>query len=313
MIVDLKAAMKLVDDFEELLTQQRISIPQDPATGADMLPIWLILENLRRGFAGTPDDLKGEYTAGAAVHDLAAKVLAVRNHADFPMLLPHLELLTRGAVHLNEKPSVDGADTYNKLIELYWACLLMVTGVRIELDHPKHSQGKNPDVIALDGGRKARAYAFKTIRSPHTQNILDHIKKGVDQIERSDAAEGIVALNLTPRLFDAGLWPPKGRYFLDWRDPASMAMQVLRQGVADVVMDNGLAAVDAIFLGKKAVSSVLTIGIFPTVATNPISGRAIVMPIKVAMLVELSPVRPMSTQLHLEIEAANEVMQLTLR
>lgn len=312
MIVDLKSAMKTVDDFEELLTQHRISIPRNSATGADMLPIWSILETLRRGFEGTPDDLKGEYTAGAAVHDLAAKVLAVKTHADFEMLLPHLELLAQGAVHLTEQPGIVGADTYNKLIELYWACLLMDTGVRIELDHPKHSQGNNPDVIAIDGSRKARAYAFKTIRSPHAQSILEHIIKGVDQIERSDAEEGIVALNLTPKLFQAGLWPPEGQYFLDWRDPASMAMRVLRQGVAEVVRDNGVAAIEAIFRSKKAVSSVLTIGIFPTVAMNPITGRAVVMPIKIAMLVEMATSRPLSTDLHLEIEAANEVMQLRL-
>ncbi len=312
MIVDLKDAMRSVDDFEELLTQHGISIPKNPATGADMLAIWSILETLRTGFAGTPDDLKGEYTGGAAVHDLAAKVLAVKNHPDFNMLVPHLELLTQGTVHLTEQPSFDGMDAYNKLIELYWACLIMASNGRIELDHPKHSQGNNPDVITLDGGNKARAYAFKTIRSLHTQNVLDHVVKGIDQIERSDAAEGIVALNLTPRLFQAGLWPPKGSYFLDWRHPASQAMQILQKGVADVVKDNGVAAVEAIFRGKKAASSVLTIGIFPTVATNPISGNAVVMPIKVAMLVEMATVRPLSTQLHSEIEAANEIMQRTL-
>jgi len=78
-----------------------------------------------------------------------------------------LRLLTQGAVHLTETPPAE-ADAYNKLIELYWACLLVTCGVKISLDPPKcGSDGTNPDVITLDGWQTPmNGYAFKTIRSP---------------------------------------------------------------------------------------------------------------------------------------------------
>lgn len=310
MQVDLKDAMDVADRFEALLDTNGISIQGHPSTGADMLPLWYILERLRKGFTGTPDDMRSEYAAGVAVHDLAAKVLAVEAHPQFAMLLPHLKMLTEGAVHLTQMPPAN-ADVYNKLIEVYWACLLMANEVSVDLDHPKHSKGDNPDVIALAGGVPARAYAFKTIRSNHTQNLLDHLVKGIDQIERSAAPDGMVCLHLTPRLLQTGLWP-LGGYHLDWRFPASKALQCLNNWVSQVVVDNGQDAVDALFVGKKAAGTVLCIGLFATAARNPLTGNAVVMPIKVATLVEIAPANPLSTEIHAEVEAANNRMQLQL-
>jgi hypothetical protein len=84
-------------------------------------------------------------------------------------------------------------------------------------------------VITVDAaGNPQHAYAFKTIRSPHTQNILDHIVKGVDQIERSASMDGIVALHLTPRLQTANVWPTGG-YFTSWTHPRSMLSPCCKQ------------------------------------------------------------------------------------
>lgn len=311
MLVDLKNAMDLADRFEALLETKGVSIGAHGSTGADMLPLWYILERIRKGFVGTPDDHRAEYAAGIAVHDLAAKILAVENHPGFGMLVPHLAMLTSGAVHLTQEPPPN-ADIYNKLVEIYWASLLMANGVEVALDHPKHSKGDNPDVIALDNGQPARAYAFKTVRSEHTQNLLDHLVKGVEQIERSDVNEGIVCFQLTSRILRAGLWP-EGSYYIDWRLPASQAVTRLNQMISQMVIDNGQPAIDAVFAGKKAAGSVLCLALFPTVARNPITGNPVVMPIKVATLVEMVPSRPMSPALHAEIEAANHRMQTQLR
>ncbi|MHC2019982.1 hypothetical protein [Methylobacterium sp. CM6247] len=310
MQVDLNNAMALADRFEALLESNGISIGAHGSTGADMLPLWHILQVIREGFVGLPDDLRAEYAAGIAVHDLAAKVMAVENHKNFATLLPHLKMLTGGAVHLSHEPPAD-ADVYNKLIEIYWACLLMANGVEVDLDHPKHSSGDNPDVIALDYGQPARAYAFKTVRSKHTQNLLEHLTKGVAQIERSNAKEGLVCLHLTPRILKAGLWP-EGRCYIDWRLPASQAVLLMKQWISQVVVDNGQPAIDCIFAGKKAAGTVLCLALFPTVARNPKTGNPVVMPIKVAALVEMVPSRPISIALHSEIEAANHRMQIEL-
>lgn len=310
MLVQLKDAMQTVDRFEELLAAQGISIPANPSTGADMLPLWNILQQIRSGFNGTPDELRDQYAAGIAVHDMAAKVLAAKTHPDFGALLPHLKMLTGGAVHLTQEPP-GNADVYNKLIEIYWACLLMANGVNVALDHPTHSTGDNPDVIALEDSKPARAYAFKTVRSPHTQNLLEHLKKGVDQIERSRASEGIVAFHLTPRILKTDLWPANS-YYIDWQYPASAAVVHLNKMISQIVIDNGQADVDAIFAGKKAVGTVLCLAIFPTVARNPVTGNPVVMPIKVATLVEMSRGRHLSAALHREIWSANDAMQRNL-
>jgi hypothetical protein len=310
MLIQLDDASKLADRFETLLEAKGISVPAHPSTGADMLPLWYILKRLREGFSGIPDELRGEYASGIAVHDLAAKILAVEAHSDFGMLIPHLDMLTRGAVHLTQEPPAN-SDVYNKLIEVYWACLLMANGVEVKLDHPKHSPGDNPDVIALHRGTPARAYAFKTVRSPHTQNLLDHLVKGIDQIERSAATEGIVAFHLTPRILEAGLWP-QGKYYIDWRFPAATAVGLLNQMISQVVADNGQATIDAIFAGTKTAGTVLCLAFFPTVAANPLTGNPVVMPIKVATLVEMAPGQPLSPALHGEIEAANDEMQRRL-
>ena len=77
MQVQLEDASGLADRFEALLETKGVSIPAHASTGADMLPLWHVLKKLREGFSGIPDDLRNEYSAGIAVHDLAAKVLAV--------------------------------------------------------------------------------------------------------------------------------------------------------------------------------------------------------------------------------------------
>lgn len=129
MQVQISSASDLVDRFEELLARHGVSIPGHASTGADMLPLWRILNTIRAGYAGTPDDMRLEYTAGLAVHDLAAKVIAVEDHPDFPTLIPHLGMLAQGAIHLTQEPPAD-SDTYNKLVEVYWATLLMARGTR---------------------------------------------------------------------------------------------------------------------------------------------------------------------------------------
>lgn len=248
MQVQITDASDLVDRFEERLAAHGVSIPGHASTDADMLSLWRILKQIKAGFSGTPDDMRRDYTAGLAVHDLAAKVLAVEGHPDFPALIPHLGMLAQGAIHLTQEPPAD-ADTYNKLVEVYWAALLMAKGTRIQLDHPKSSKGDNPDVIALNGEQPAHAFAFKTVRSPHTQSILDHLIKGVDQIERCAAPEGIVAFNLTPRLLGAEFWPENG-FFDDWRQPAVHTIGKLSEMIFDVLKDNGQEAIDDV-CGKE--------------------------------------------------------------
>lgn len=311
MLIPLTTAMEIVDAFEELLASKDISIPAHATTGASMLSLFQILKRIKAGSAISHNNLRKENTAGAAVHDLAAKVLAVQKHPDFDMLIPHLQMLASGAVHLTQERQYESADTYNKLIELYWACLLMATDLRIQLDHPLHSVGDNPDVIAFRDDM-SRAYAFKTIRSRHTQSLFDHLNVGVDQIERCAADEGIVVFNLTPYILDLDPWPAEGTYYQDWRAVYKEYRTQISHMIDQVVKDNGQAAIDNIFDGKKAVGSVLCLAIFTIIAENPLSGNPVVMPIKMAVHIPIAPKFMPSEAFYKEILLANHAMQRNL-
>src|SRR5690349_23073596 len=59
------------------------------------------------------------------------------------------------------------ADGYNKLTEVYWACICIAQALEVDLDHPETSDGTNPDVITnAPPSDIKRGYAFKTVRSP---------------------------------------------------------------------------------------------------------------------------------------------------
>jgi hypothetical protein len=269
------------------------------------------LDRLRAGFSGTSDELRKDYTAAVPVHDLAAKLLEVRDHPQFPALFPHLQILAAGTIHLTEPPP-GYPDGYNKLIEVYWASLCLSAGLGIELDHPKALDGKNPDIITAAHSRSARhGYAFKTIRSPHAQSILEHLQKGVDQIERSPCSEGIVALHLTPRLQTADVWP-EGGFFLDWQQPAIAVASACRTMLAQVMAENGSSRINDIFRGTKVTGSILCLGFCPTVAALPLTGRPTVMPLKVATLVEISTLNPLSGDFLGELTVLNHQMQTVL-
>lgn len=293
MEVTVASASELIDRFEELLATHGISVPKHAQTGADMLSMWKVLERVRTGFNGSPDDLRQEYTTGLAAHDLAAKMLDVSQLPQFSDLVPHLELLAEGAIHLTAPPPAY-PDGYNKLIELYWAGLCLGAGLTIELDHPTNSDGKNPDIITSAELRRSKhGYALKTVRSPHTQNILDHLKKGIDQIEVSSSTDGIVAFNLTPRLLQSHVIWPEGGCFPAWGIPAMVIIQACRQMIGQMVVDNGQPAIDALFHGKKATGSVLCLAFFPTVALHPRTGNPTVMPLKVGTVVSISEENPL--------------------
>jgi hypothetical protein len=311
MNITLESASALVDQFEQLLADRSISVPKSPQTGADMLPLWQLLQAIRSGALQSSSQLDRHlYAAALAAHDLAAKVMEVWDSPQFAKLIPHLQILADGAVHLTQDPPPQ-ADGYNKLIELYWACLCIAEGLEVEVDHPEAADGSNPDIIT-NGPPSAtkRGYAFKTVRSQHTQNILDHLKKGIDQIERSASTEGIVAFHLTPRMQLPVLCPATP--LADWRQAAVIVNDACRQIFAQLIHDNGQAAIDDLFRGRKAVSSVLCIVFAPTLAISPATSLATVMPLKVPAIISLGDQNPMTANFVAEIAMINHQMQTVL-
>jgi hypothetical protein len=151
------------------------------------------------------DDVRPYFRSLLGVHEIARLVLAVRDHPAFPALLGHLRLLNEGnALQVTKSPGRDSAT--NKLFELVVATLAMQCGTVVDLDDPTASEGNNPDVLVTVSGRRW-GIACKVLHSTHPEGFLDHLRKGVDQIEKSPATIGVVAFNLKNVLDHDALWP----------------------------------------------------------------------------------------------------------
>jgi hypothetical protein len=192
--------------LEELLAVHGIAINAGSALEGAILSAMQIAERKKRGFTVyNSSDIRPDYRAMAGVHELSCLILAVKDHRSFPQLIPHLRLLNKGAALQNTK-SRGNDDATNKLFELLVACLAMSFADDVQLDDPERCAGNNPDVLALIAGR-LWGFACKALHSTHPEGFLDHLRKGIDQIERSPAEVGVVVFSLKNVLPHDDLWP----------------------------------------------------------------------------------------------------------
>lgn len=165
-----------------------------------------IAERKRNGYTvDSEPDVRPQYRAMAGVYELSNLILSARAHPKFSQLIPHLRLLNAGSALQNTK-SRGNDDASNKLFELLIACMAMQLAENVELDSPEKSTGLNPDVLATIGGRRW-GFACKVLHSTHPEGFLDHLRKGLDQIQRSPAEVGIVVFSLKNVLPHDELWP----------------------------------------------------------------------------------------------------------
>lgn len=129
-------------------------------------------------------------------------------HPDFIQLCPHFELLLTEEAQVVQtawSPVTDPAN--NKLFELVIAMGVMQFGQNVEVDHPvRSSGGKNPDVLALVRGKRW-AFACKAMHSANPLTYAGAVGKAVEQIDASDAAKGVVVVNLKNILDQDAFWP----------------------------------------------------------------------------------------------------------
>jgi hypothetical protein len=195
-------------DFEQLLRDHGLEIRPGSLLEGAVLDVLNIV--YRRGGVGPVDvteDLRITYRSLIGVNELAGLVLQVRNHSNFGELLPHLRLLNEGAA-LQNAPAEQRDDSTRKLFELFAATLAMQCGSDVCLDHPKQSAGDNPDVLATIGNQRW-GIACKVIQSLNPEGFIQHLEKGIDQIEKSSAEVGVVLFNLMSVLDYEALWPVK--------------------------------------------------------------------------------------------------------
>lgn len=253
--------------LEKLLSEHGISIKAGSALEGAILSAMQIAERKKRGFTiDSSSDIRPDYRAMAGVHELSCLILAVKEHKSFPQLIPHLRLLNAGSALQNTKSRGNDAAT-NKLFELLIACLAMVFTDDVELDDPESSTGENPDVLAAINGRRW-GFACKALHSTHPEGFLQHLRKGIDQIERSPAEVGVVVFSLKNVLPHDDLWPiesdPQGMGLLPTAWPtAEYAFGALQYSSAEIgrrlnqeITDIG-AELAKEFGGKKSIPAFL--------------------------------------------------------
>lgn len=259
---------RLLFDFEATLKQRGISIEQ----GSDLGRIGLaVIDLFERGKApqlqNPREDLRRYVADILGVRTFMTKVVSLRTHPDFVQLLPHLRKLNSGRVPQNS-PSGILDQISPKIFELLIALGAMQIGSNLKLDHPDHSAGDNPDIlVTVDEVRYG--LACKALLGSSSAALVQNLKKGIDQIERSAADTGFVVVNVKDLIDHNSCWPtPADVDFGDGVEVDSVAWPDLRfvlsyltalatKRVLDMEQSIGIPALQAMFHGKKAVPVVV--------------------------------------------------------
>jgi hypothetical protein len=192
------------------------------------------------------------------------KVVALRDHVDFPQVVPHLRKLNCGQVAQNS-PSGVLDQVSPKLFELLIALAAMRIGTNLEVDDPDRSSGgKNPDIlVTVDNVRYG--LACKAVFGHSTPTLVQNIEKGIDQIERSPADAGFVIVNVKDLINHNFCWPsPEDVEFPDGAEVDNVAWPDLtpvhsylyglaNKRVLDMEREIELPVLRDLFSGKKAI------------------------------------------------------------
>lgn len=272
-VFTLDQIVQSVLDFENLVREKQ----QSPAYGSSITTAGNaaleMLDTFKRNVPhDTMHDHRIEWRKAVALGDMLRKVLRAKDHPRFNQLWPHVLLLLGNAnIALNvwnPKDGKEGQDA-NKIFELYMALVLAPLCQDLEVEDPDlTAHGENPDIIAqLDGARWA--FACKVMHTDSVETFLGNVRKGVDQIQKSNAEKGIVVISLKNQL-------PHDEFWLSGRPQTSLA-DFLLPGTVDTALVavklqefcaryhhrvitellGGPAAFNAVFKDTKAVPAVL--------------------------------------------------------
>ncbi|HXB24590.1 MAG TPA: hypothetical protein VNV25_07675 [Gemmatimonadaceae bacterium] len=139
-------------------------------------------------------DIRAHFSDFMGLTELAGQLTRVANMPGFNSLIPHLRLLN-APQPLQNRPSSALDQQSRKIFELLVATWAMNCGGDVELDNPDHSLGDNPDVLITVDGRRW-GFACKVLQRFHAEGFLEHLRKGIAQIEASPAHVGAVVFNL---------------------------------------------------------------------------------------------------------------------
>ena len=154
-------------------------------------------------------DHRPAWRRAVGLADLARKILAVVGHKDFEQLRGHLELLTgKEEFSLHDATEKENRAN-NQVFELFVATGVMrfASDIQVEEPNPKKAlKYRNPDVLATWSGQRW-GFACKALHSEHPEALIENLRKGVKQIDASDATAGMVLLNMKNLVPHDLLWP----------------------------------------------------------------------------------------------------------
>ena len=196
-------AQERVTALEQVLNSHGVAIK--PGTKLEQVALSVFDALYQRDAA--PSDPTADIRIGfkhlIGLNELSGLLLGLKDHPEFPTLIPHLRLLNDG-LGIQNMPSSAVDQATNKVFELYMALLALQCGNNLELDD-QNSQGRNPDVLITINGRRW-GFACKTLHGTNPEGFIQHLEKGIDQIEKSPAEAGVVVFTIKNIIDQSRYW-----------------------------------------------------------------------------------------------------------
>ena len=285
--------------LEALLNAHGIAIVIGSQLERHVLSIYELVESKRqhRLLSSASNDVRAAYRTLIGMHEMSQQILAVAQSPDFGTLVPHLRLLNDGHVLQNAKSDVRD-DATNKLFELMVGAAALRFAEDVELDHPVRSRGDNPDVILTTGGVKW-GVACKVLHSPSAATLMNNIETAVDQIDRSAAEKGIVAINTKNILPHEDVWPLApidgiaGSELATsaWNDcmaPLKIVRNVVRKLSDELNAQFSLATLEKVFAGKRCLPGILFWSASATAVI--VDNKPVPCTVRIAQFVNIRPI-----------------------
>lgn len=266
-VTSFKDADRLAEDLEALLGKHGIEIARNSDLERVCLGIKRLLDMHESVADSTDEDLRSLFREAVGFHHLAMMLVKSQHLPGFEKMVPHLELLNGGSALQNTRATPNDPVS-NKVFELVLGlAALNVSGTVVDIDHPKNAKGDNPDVLATLNGT-VWGFACKVPNGTANMTLFENIEKGVDQIEKSRADTGLVALNFKNVIPHEELFPIMGRDSSGapllgmHKSPESAIAKLseyVKQRLLDMLDHVGVQHVLGAFAGKKALPGVLVV------------------------------------------------------
>jgi hypothetical protein len=200
---------ELADRFEALLGDHGITI----LTGSRLEQALLLprlLKHIREDDAPLPElsaaDEDDMFRRAAWLWAMIPRLLEATGHQSFRELVPHLKLVVAGEFAQNVAGDRD--EDSDKLFELVVALAILPYARNLKMD-TGDAAARNPDLL-FDFEGTRWGVACKALYTSRPERYRDSVINGASQIERSDAARGVVCVTLRNLIDHAQFLPRDG-------------------------------------------------------------------------------------------------------